>query len=132
MSIEPSPGEKRAAITIYPDKDQVLFLPDIPQSSEDEENGPTTVYSFARKFNKFPFCKVCGVACFGIPVGPPQEVVSRLPADKQQFVEKLRRIRPLYVRAMNEVEWDEITVVRSDEGTEGYVVGSEDGKEVEG
>lgn len=67
-----------------------------------------------------------------IPVGPPEEVVSRLPVEKQQFVEKLRRVRPLYMRTINEVEWDQVTVVRSDEGTEGYEVEFGDGKEIEG
>lgn len=123
--------KKRAATTIYPDQDQVLFHLSgqvLGAGSINEANSATTdttTYAFGRKFNQFPFCKTCGVACFGIPVGPPPEVVSRLPPEKQMFVEKLRRIRPLYLRAMNDVEWDEIDVVRSDEGAEGYVVGAE-------
>lgn len=62
-------------------------------------------------------------------MGPPQEIVSTLAAEKQEFVEKLRRVRPLYIRAMNGVEWDRIRIIRSDEGTEGYAVGSGDGAE---
>lgn len=122
---------KRAAISIYPDKDQVYFLPPLPldtssstsSSNADGKEAPTAIYAFGRKFNQFPFCKTCGVACFVIPLGPPPDVVNRLPAEKQAFVESLRRIRPLYVRAMSGVEWDEIRPVRSDEGTEGYTVG---------
>ncbi|KAI7776810.1 hypothetical protein LA080_004403 [Diaporthe eres] len=101
---------RRAAISIYPDRDQVTLL--------GKEN--TTTYAFGRKFNQAPFCKTCGVACYGVPVGPPQEVVDKLPEAKKEFVEKLRRVQPLYVRAMDGVEWDEIHVEQSDEGTEGY------------
>lgn len=101
---------RRAAISIYPDRDQVTLV--------GKEN--TTTYAFGKKFNQAPFCKTCGVACYGVPVGPPQEVVDKLPDDKKEFVEKLRRIQPLYVRAMDGVEWDEIHVEQSDEGTEGY------------
>lgn len=88
-----------------------------------KENANT--YAFGRKFNQAPFCRTCGVACYGVPVGPPQEVVDNLPEAKKEFVAKLRRTQPLYVRAMNGVEWDEIHVERSDEGTEGYVVSDE-------
>ncbi|KAI3396055.1 hypothetical protein diail_472, partial [Diaporthe ilicicola] len=77
---------RRAAISIYPDRDQVTLL--------GKEN--TTAYAFGRKFNQAPFCKTCGVACYGVPVGPPQEVVDKLPQAKKQFVENLRRIQPLY------------------------------------
>ncbi|KAL1850744.1 hypothetical protein Daus18300_012822 [Diaporthe australafricana] len=106
---------RRAAVSIYPDRDQVTLL--------GKENA--TTYAFGRKFNQAPFCKTCGVACYGVPVGPPQEVVDKLPEAKKEFVEKLRRIQPLYVRAMNGVEWGEINVEQSDEGTEGYVVPDE-------
>lgn len=103
---------RRAAISIYPDRDQVVLV--------GEDN--TTTYDFGRKFNQDHFCMTCGVACYKTPVGPPQAVVDMLPEDKKAYVEKIRRIRPLFVRAMNEVEWDEITIQRTDEGTEGYVV----------
>lgn len=105
-------SSQRAAISIYPDRDQVVLL--------GKEN--TTTYTFGRGFNQTPFCKTCGVACYGVPVGPPQAVVERLPADKQKFVDMQRRIQPLYVRAMDGVEWDEINIQRSDEGTSGYSV----------
>ncbi|KAF3763304.1 hypothetical protein M406DRAFT_73921 [Cryphonectria parasitica EP155] len=108
---------RRAAASIYPDKDQVTLV--------GEDN--TTAYAFGRKFNLAPFCKTCGVACYGVPLGPPQELVGKLPEAKQKFVEQQRRIRPLYIRAMNGVEWEEINVERSDEGTDGYVL-PEDGE----
>lgn len=106
---------RRAAISIYPDQDQVTLI--------GREN--TTTYAFGRKFNQAPFCTTCGVACYGVAVGPPQEVVDKLPEAKKEFVEKLRRVQPLYVRAMGGVEWDEIHVEQSDEGTEGYEVPDE-------
>ncbi|ROV88746.1 hypothetical protein VMCG_10077 [Cytospora schulzeri] len=106
---------RRAAISIYPDRDQVTIL--------GQDN--TTMYAFGRKFNHGHFCSTCGVSCYGVPVGPPQEVVDKLPEDKKAYVEETRRVRQLSVRAMNGVEWDEITINRSDEGTEGYVVPEE-------
>lgn len=109
---------QRAAISIYPDRDQVTLL--------GKEN--TTTYAFGRKFNQTPFCKTCGVACYGLPIGPPQALVDTMPEEKQKFVERLRRIQPLYVRAMDGVEWDEITIERSDEGTGGYLIPEEYGQ----
>lgn len=106
---------RRAAISIYPDRDQVTII--------GKENA--TTYAFGRKFNQAPFCKTCGVACYGVPIGPPQEVVDKLPEAKKEFVEKLRRIQPLYVRAIDGVEWDDIHVEQSDEGTEGYALPDE-------
>ncbi|ROV93466.1 hypothetical protein VPNG_09633 [Cytospora leucostoma] len=106
---------RRAAISIYPDRDQAVLV--------GKEN--TTTYAFGRKFNQAPFCKTCGVACYGVTVGPPQEVIERLPEEKKAFVERLRRIQPLYVRAMNGVEWDEIRIERNDDGTQGYEVPEE-------
>lgn len=85
----------------------------------------TTIYAFGRKFNQAPFCKTCGVACYGVTVGPPQALVDKLPESKQKFVEMQRRIQPLYVRAMNGVEWNTIKIERNDEGTGGYEVPSD-------
>lgn len=48
-----------------------------------------------------------------------------MPEEKKAFVDRMRRIQPLYVRAMNGVEWDEIRIERSDEGTQGYDVPDE-------
>lgn len=48
--------------------------------------------------------------------------MDKLPEAKRAFVEQQRRIQPLYVRSMNGVEWDEIKIERSDEGTDGYEV----------
>lgn len=106
---------RRAFIGIYPDRDQVSII------GKEE----TTTYAFGRKFNQSPFCKTCGIACYGVTVGPPQEVVDRLPEEKKAFVERIRRIQPLSVRALHGVEWDEIKIEKSDEGTEGYVVPDE-------
>lgn len=100
---------------MYPDKDQVLLL----------GTDNTTTYAFGRKFNQTPFCKTCGVAIYGVAVGPPPSIVDKLPAEKQKFVEQQRRIRPLYVRAMNGIDWESINIQRSDEGTEGYAVSDE-------
>lgn len=107
--------EQRAATSIYPDKDQVLLF--------GQEN--TTTYEFGRKFNQTPFCKTCGVAIYAVTVGPPQSIVDRLPEAKQKFVEQQRRIQPLYVRAMNEIDWKDLKIERTDEGTEGYSVSDE-------
>lgn len=106
---------QRAATSIYPDQDQVLLF----------GKDSTTTYAFGRKFNQTPFCGTCGVAIYAVTVGPPQSIVDKLPEDKQKFVEQQRRIQPLYVRAMNGVDWESLKIERSDEGTEGYSVSDE-------
>jgi hypothetical protein len=53
-------------------------------------------------------------------IGPPQEVVDRLPESKKEYVRKLLEIQPVNVRTLDGVEWEEIQVKREDEGTEGY------------
>lgn len=103
---------QNALIGIYPDKDQVTIL--------GKEN--TTPYGFGQKFNGWPFCKTCGVHCYGIAIGPPQELVDSWPEARQKMVEKIRRIQTVNIRTLHGVEWDQIKVERSDEGTEGYVV----------
>lgn len=102
-------------MSIYPDRDQVILL--------GKDN--TTTYAFGRKFNHAPFCKTCGVACYAVAIGPPQAAVDEMPENMRDFVEKQRRIQPLYVRALNGVEWDDIKIERSDEGTDGYEVSDE-------
>lgn len=84
----------------------------------------TVYYGFGRALNYAPFCKTCGVACYGIPADPPDSEVERLSADDQQYVTMQRSIHPLYVRAMDGVEWDEIKIQRCDVGTSGYYNGS--------
>lgn len=106
---------RRAATSIYPTRDKLVIV------GEDR----TTMYGFGRAYNRTPFCATCGVACYVVLVGPPREIYDGLPAERRAAVERMRWIRPLYVRAMEGVEWDEITVERSDEGTEGYVVPEE-------
>jgi hypothetical protein len=99
-------------VGVYPDKSQVSIV--------GREN--TTVYRFGRKFNGYPFCKTCGVSCFGNLYGPSQDVVYRLPEAKKEFVRKQLRIQPVNIRTLDGVDWDGITINKSDEGTEGYVL----------
>ncbi|KAK1460509.1 glutathione-dependent formaldehyde-activating enzyme [Colletotrichum cuscutae] len=79
-------------------------------------------YQFSRKFNGSPFCRTCGVHCFGNLYGPPKELVAKLPETRQEFVRKQLEIQPLNVRVLQGLEWDSVNIEWSNDGTEGYVV----------
>ncbi|KAK1496635.1 glutathione-dependent formaldehyde-activating enzyme [Colletotrichum tamarilloi] len=79
-------------------------------------------YQFGRKFNGSPFCRTCGVHCFGNLYGPPKELVAKLPEARQEFVRKQLEIQPLNVRVLEGLEWDSVNIEWSNDGTEGYVV----------
>ncbi|WDK21229.1 glutathione-dependent formaldehyde-activating enzyme [Colletotrichum graminicola] len=82
----------------------------------------TQDYKFGRRFGGSPFCRICGVHCFGNLYGPPKEVINRLPETKQEFVRRQLEIQPLNIRVLDGVEWDRINIKWSNEGTAGYVL----------
>ena len=102
-------------VGIYPDRDQVSIV--------GREN--TTDYQFGKKYTGTPFCTRCGVSCFGNNYGPPQEIRDRICAiseEKKQYVERMLRIQAVNIRVLDDVEWDAITVLKEDDGTEGYAL----------
>ncbi|OLN87507.1 hypothetical protein CCHL11_06156 [Colletotrichum chlorophyti] len=103
---------RTGTIGVYPHKSQVSLV------GKDK----TQEYQFGRKFNGSPFCRACGVHCFGNLYGPPKDLIARLPKAKQEFVRKQLEIQPLNIRVLDDVEWDEIDIKWSNEGTEGYAV----------
>ena len=82
----------------------------------------TEDYKFGRKFNGTPFCKTCGGHVFCNLYGPPEAVVQRLSAAKQEMVKKQLEIQPVNLRALDGIEWSDLTIQTSDEGQEGYSV----------
>ncbi|OHF02895.1 glutathione-dependent formaldehyde-activating enzyme [Colletotrichum orchidophilum] len=82
----------------------------------------TQDYQFGRKFNGSPFCRTCGVHCFGNLYGPPKEIIARLPEAKQEFVRKQLEVQPLNVRVLEGFEWGTVDIEWSNDGTEGYSV----------
>ncbi|KAI8211283.1 Centromere protein V [Colletotrichum sp. SAR 10_66] len=103
---------RNGAIGVYPHQSQVTIV------GKDR----TQEYQYGRKFNGAPFCKTCGVHCFGNLYGPPQSIVDRLPEAKKEFVRKQLEIQPLNVRVLNEVDWEELDIKWANEGTEGYAL----------
>ncbi|KAF0331916.1 glutathione-dependent formaldehyde-activating gfa [Colletotrichum asianum] len=103
---------RNGAIGVYPHQSQVTII----------GKDSTREYQFGRKFNGAPFCKICGVHCFGNLYGPPQSIVDRLPEAKKEFVRKQLEIQPLNVRVLNEVDWEELDIKWANEGTEGYAL----------
>lgn len=49
-------------------------------------------------------------------------MVDRLPPEKQEIVKEKLAIVPIRVAVLDGVEWADLKVERTDEGTEGYVV----------
>ncbi|KAF4871689.1 Centromere protein V [Colletotrichum siamense] len=103
---------RNGAIGVYPHKSQVTIV----------RKERTQEYQFGRRFNGAPFCRTCGVHCFGNLYGPPQSIVDRLPDAKKEFVRKQLEIQPLNVRVLNEVDWEELEIKWANEGTEGYAL----------
>lgn len=106
------PCTQNAFIGIYPNKSQVTI--------HGRENAKD--YIFGRKFNGHPFCKTCGVHVYMNLYGPPKGVIQGLPEEKKEFVKKMLGIQPVNIRALDNVDWTDIKVLRSDEGAEGYVL----------
>ncbi|OOG00624.1 hypothetical protein ASPCADRAFT_39357 [Aspergillus carbonarius ITEM 5010] len=104
--------QRNANTCIYPHHSQATL--------HGEEN--LVEYQFGRKFTGHRFCGVCGVQVGMKLHGPPQSVVDRLPAAKQELVRQNLAIMPLRVAILDGVEWSDLTIQRSDEGTEGYVI----------
>ncbi|PWY94650.1 hypothetical protein BO94DRAFT_582038 [Aspergillus sclerotioniger CBS 115572] len=104
--------QRNANTCMYPNQTQVTL--------QGEEN--LVEYRFGRRFTGHRFCGVCGVPVGMKLHGPPQSVVDRLPAAKQEMVRQNLAIMPLRVGILDGVEWSDLKVERSDEGTEGYVV----------
>ncbi|KAM0809093.1 putative Mss4-like protein [Seiridium cardinale] len=105
---------RNAYIGVYPSKPQVDFSP------SSDSNAST--YAPGQGFSGSRFCKHCGVKVFSDLYGPPAELVATWPEARQAMVARKLDIKPLNVRALEGVEWDQLQVQRSDEGTEGYVV----------
>jgi len=85
-----------------------------------EEN--TSVYAFGRKFQGNYFCKTCGVQLYTVPWGPPKEVFDSFSEARKEFVRPKLELRPIRISVLDDVEWDDLKIERSDEGTEGYTV----------
>ncbi|KUJ18306.1 uncharacterized protein LY89DRAFT_717883 [Mollisia scopiformis] len=103
---------RHANVCIHPKKSQVTI--------SGGEN--TTEYLFGRKFTGHCFCKICGVPLFMRLHGPPKELVDTWSEDKQNMVKEKLEIIPIRLAVLDDVNWDELKIERSDEGTEGYVV----------
>ena len=101
---------------MYPTKDQVRI--------HGREN--TFEYLYGRKFNGAAHCKTCNILVFNNVYGPPISVFDRLPPERKEVVLaaywKNMAMQPLNVRALDDVEIGSLTVQRTDEGTEGYVL----------
>ncbi|PYI11770.1 hypothetical protein BO78DRAFT_425659 [Aspergillus sclerotiicarbonarius CBS 121057] len=104
--------QRNANVCIYPDRSQVTL----------HGKEKLVEYQFGRKFTGHRFCGVCGVQVCMKLHGPPQSVVERLPVAKQEMIRQNLAILPLRVGILDGVEWSDLKIQRSDEGTEGYVV----------
>ncbi|KAK6084989.1 glutathione-dependent formaldehyde-activating enzyme [Seiridium cupressi] len=105
---------RNAYIGVYPSKPQV-------ETSPSSDSNAST-YASGQGFSGSRFCKHCGVKVFSDLYGPPAELVATWPEARQAMVARKLNIKPLNVRALEGVDWDQLQVQRSDEGTEGYVV----------
>ncbi|KAE9375343.1 hypothetical protein N431DRAFT_436829 [Stipitochalara longipes BDJ] len=82
----------------------------------------TTMYRFNKGWVGHPFCKICGVQVHMKVFGP--EVKDSWSEEMSRMVKEKCQIVPVRVAVLEGLEWSELKVERSDEGTEGYVLGS--------
>ncbi|GKZ35320.1 hypothetical protein AbraIFM66950_005915 [Aspergillus brasiliensis] len=101
--------QRNANICIYPHRSQVTL--------HGQES--LTEYRFGRGFTGHQFCKICGVPVIMKLHGPPQSVVDSLPLEKQEMIKQKLAIVPIRVAILDGVEWADLKVKRTDEGTEG-------------
>ena len=85
-------------------------------------NENCTEYAFGNKFNGHRFCKTCGVQVYIKVHGPPASFFEGWSDARKAAVKGRFEILPVRLRVLNEVEWDQLKVVRRDEGTEGFEV----------
>lgn len=88
------------------------------QHTRDYQFGP-------RRFMGHPFCTTCGAHVFMNVYGPPAEEVAQLSPEKQALVKQNLDVVPVNVRILDGIQahLGHLNVVRSDEGTDGYMVG---------
>lgn len=71
-----------------------------------------------------PFCPTCGVHLFMDVRGPPREVIDKIPAERKAelvaMVVKNLSTASINVRCFPEINIADLSVERTDEGTEGY------------
>jgi hypothetical protein len=85
-----------------------------------EEN--TTSYQYGRKFCAHHFCKTCGVPLYMRIHGPPKEVMESWPEARKELVRKNCELLPVNLKVLNDVEWKDLKISRTDEGAVGYTV----------
>lgn len=108
---------RNAWLGAYARKSQVVVR-GAAQHTRDYQFGP-------RRFMGHPFCTTCGAHVFMNVYGPPAEVVARLSPEKQELVRQNLDVMPVNVRILDGIQahLGQLQVTRSDEGTDGYVVG---------
>lgn len=114
-----------AYVGVYPDRSQLTIVTAGGAGGGGTDGGDAaaaSVYKTGPGFSGARFCRRCGVRVWSDLYGPPAELVATWPEARQAVVRRKLRLRPLNVRVLDGVEWDRLNVLRSDEGTEGYVV----------
>ncbi|PSR79793.1 glutathione-dependent formaldehyde-activating enzyme [Coniella lustricola] len=105
---------RTAYIGTYPAKDQVRLY----------GTGETFEYRRPPGYSGRVHCKTCGVLVYTNVYGPPATVFDRLPPERKEkalaVYHQNLNLKPLNVRALEDVELESLVIVRSDEGTEGY------------
>ncbi|KAK1757777.1 Mss4-like protein [Echria macrotheca] len=105
-----------AYIGTYPTKEQVRI----------HGREHTFEYRYGSKFNGIAHCRTCGVVVFTNVYGPPLSVFDRLPAERKEralaVYWKNMALQPVNVRVLDGVDLGALTIQKTDEGAEGYVL----------
>ncbi|KAK3373080.1 glutathione-dependent formaldehyde-activating enzyme [Lasiosphaeria ovina] len=108
---------RNAFVGVYPNKDQVRLY--------GKEH--TFEYQYGRKYIGLVYCKACGVNVYNTVYGPPLSIFDSVPPERKEHVMAVYRknlaVQPLNVRTIENLDLASVRVEKSDEGTEGYVLG---------
>lgn len=107
---------------------QNAYIGTYPTQSQVRIHGPSNTFEYlcGRRYNGAAHCKTCGVLVFNKVYGPPVSVFDRLPPERREVVlaayHKNLAMRPLNVRALDDVDIRALKVHRVNEGTGGYEI----------
>jgi hypothetical protein len=82
------------------------------------------VYQFGRKFLEQCFCGICAVPVFTRVLGPPPEIVEKMPEKARAHRDQMVQLNPVNLHILDGVEWDEVKVnkVQGKDSEPKYVV----------
>lgn len=78
-----------------------------------KDDSQLKIYQFGRKFLEHVFCGTCGVPVFIRVLGPPVEVIAKMPDHAKAHAAEMVKIMPVNLHILDGVEWDTLNVTKT-------------------